>query len=615
MRVPRGFADEVRQQLDIVRVVSEYVTLRRRGANYIALCPFHHEKTPSFTVHPGKQIFKCFGCGRGGDVFGFVIAMEHCSFSDAVRLLAEKNGIAIPHAPEHPEQVEAEQREQQWRDTLYQLNRWACEFFQEQWKTAEARPAIRYLVARGLQDSTVEQMGLGYAPQQVHALSMFLRRRGVSEEHLVRSGLVIAREHGPGHYDRFRGRLMFPITDAHGRIVAFGGRTLEQEQQAGPKYINSPETSVYTKGRHLYGLYQAREAIRQAGWVILVEGYFDFLMPFQAGIRNIVASLGTALTDAQVSLLKRYVGKIVVNFDADPAGRAAAMRSLQKLVHHGFDVHVVMLPPGHDPDTFVRQFGAEAYRRLLAQALSYIDFVVMQATASVDLNQPAARAQALRAVLPYLASIPDRIERAASADHVASRLMLDSTLVHDELRRERHQQRETVSAPALTVNVDAGLNLAQIITSAERLLLEILLNRPDIVKRVREELLTKRRIFEGTAAQRLFEQIIACINQGEPLEYATLAAELRDHPELLDLLERCLMVEVTREDEAVYEEAKGCLASLEARCLERELRRLQQEIDLAEQQSNSELSLQLSMRKREVSNLLMKNVAQAYNKG
>ncbi|MCS6806671.1 MAG: DNA primase [Acidobacteriota bacterium] len=615
MRIPRGFADEVRQQLDIVRVASEYVTLRRRGANYIALCPFHHEKTPSFTVHPGKQIFKCFGCGRGGDVFGLVMALEHCGFSDAVRLLAEKNGIAIPHVPERPELIEAEQREQQWRDTLYQLNRWAQDFFREQWKTAEARPAIEYLISRGLQDSTVEQMALGYAPQRWDALSLFLRRRGVSEEHLARSGLVIPRENSPGYYDRFRGRLMFPITDAQGRIVAFGGRALADEQQAGPKYVNSPETSVYTKGRHLYGLYQAREAIRQAGWVILVEGYFDFLMPFQAGIRNIVASLGTALTDAQVSLLKRYVSKVVVSFDADPAGRAAVMRSLQRLVHHGFEVYVVTLPPGHDPDTFIRQFGAEAYRQALRQALPYIDFVLMHVTASADLNQPAARAQALRAVLPYLASIPDRIERAASADHVASRLTLDSKLVHEELRRERHHQRETAPAPGLAVSAESGPTLLQTITSAERLLLEILLNRPDIVEQLREQLLTNRMIFEGTAAQRLFERIIECIGHSEPLDYATLATGLQDQPELLDLLERCLIVEVSREREVVYEEARGCLASLQARCLEQELRRLQQEIDLAEQQCNRELSLQLSMRKREISNLLVKNVAQAHKKG
>ncbi|MBI3949660.1 MAG: DNA primase [Acidobacteria bacterium] len=610
MRIPKGFADEVRHQIDIVRVVSEYVTLKRRGANYLALCPFHQEKTPSFNVHPGKQIFKCFGCGRGGDVFGFIMGIEGCDFPEAVRLLAEQNGIPIPSVPERREPIEAAEKERQWRDTLFQMNRWAQEFFQEQLKTAEGRRALDYLSRRGLRPETIQPMQIGYAPQSWEALSAFLRRRRVPEDHLARSGLVVLREDGQGNYDRFRGRIIFPIADSQGRVIAFGGRALEtDDQSAGPKYLNSPETAIYTKGRHLFGLSQAKETIRLTGCVVLVEGYFDFLIPFQAGIHNIVASLGTALTEAQVSLLRRYASKVIVNFDPDPAGRAAAMRSLQLLMQHGFDLQVMVLPEGQDPDSFVRQLGVSEYRRLMSQALSYLDFVIAQATASADLNQPSDRAQALRDILPYVAIIPDRIEQAASSDRVANRLMLDPKLVQDEVRREVRNRSDAGlgRGHAEPSKADSALTRQAQATRAERLLLEILLNRPDVIERLIEELKEKADAFNGTVTAPLFKEILACLDRAEPLEYATLAQPFQDREDLLDLLERSFMVAVNRDAETVYHEAKDCLASLEGRRLEHELRLLQQEIDRAQQRRDSELSNQLSMRKREVQSLLARN--------
>lgn len=613
MRIPKGFADEIRDQADIVRIVSDYVTLKRRGANFLALCPFHHEKTPSFNVHPGKQIFKCFGCGRGGDVFKFIMGVEGCDFPEAVRLVAERSGIPIPHVDERPESVEVEQKERLWRDALFQINALAQEFFQEQLKTVEGRKAQDYLSRRGLRPETIQQMGIGYAPQSWEALSAFLRRRRVPEEQIARSGLVVLREDGHGNYDRFRGRIIFPITDAQGRVIAFGGRTLETESPAaGPKYLNSPETAVYTKGRHLFGLSYTKEAIRRAGFAILVEGYLDFLIPFQEGVRNVVASLGTALTDAQGSLLKRYAGNVVVNFDPDPAGRAAAMRSLQMLIQRGFDVRVLVLPPGQDPDAFVRQFGADEYERWVSQAPGYLDFVIAQTVAAVDVNQPGARAQALREILPYVALIPDRIERAASGDRVASRLMLDPKLVQDELRREVRNRADAASgsAQAPLSKTEPVPTLQAQITQAERLLLEIVLNRPEVAERLRDELTSRADAFAGTVTYPLFKEILACLERAEPLEYAVLAQPLQGQSELLDVLERSFMAQVTRDTDLLCQEATGCLARLQVRQVEQELRLLQQQIELAQQRRDFELSDQLCMRKRELSNLLAKNVLQ-----
>jgi DNA primase len=600
MRIARGFADEVRNQADIVRIISDYVTLKRRGANFMALCPFHHEKTPSFNVHPGKQIFKCFGCGRGGDIFKFIMEIEGCDFPHAVRLVAEKSGLPVPQFHERPELFAAAEKERQWRDTLFQINQWAQEFFHEQWKTIEGRKALEYLSRRELRQEMVQQLRIGYAPQSWEALSAFLRRRRVPDDQIARSGLVVLRPDGQGNYDRFRARIIFPITDSQGRVVAFGGRALEGiGDQGGPKYLNSPETAVYTKGRHLFGLSHAKEAIRRTGYAILVEGYFDFLIPFQAGIHNLVASLGTALTEAQASLLKRYTSKIIVNFDADPAGRSAAMRSLQMLVQRGFQVQVMVLPSGQDPDLFIRQTGVGEYERLISQAHSYLDFVIAQATEMVDLNQPGARAQALRDILPYVALIPDRIERSSSGDHIASRLMLDPKLVQDEIRRQVRSQHDTERDHAEPPKTTPALQTQ--ITSAERLLLEILLNRPEVADRLGEALKEKADAFTGIVTYPLFKEILGCLERAEPLEYSILAAPLHDNQMLLDLLERCIMAEVKRDADTVYEEAKGCLAGLEKMRLAHELKLVQQEIELAQQRHDVELSVQLSMRKLELS--------------
>ncbi|MBL8151355.1 MAG: DNA primase, partial [Blastocatellia bacterium] len=413
MALSKSFVEELKSQADIVRIVSDYISLNKRGKNYVANCPFHNEKTPSFNVSQTKQIFHCFGCGVGGDVVGFIMQIEHCDYIQAVKTLAAKLGVA------YVETSQDTKRNSEDREELLQINLWATEFFQQQLEdSAEGQQAIDYLEQRGIKRHIQKELKIGYAPDSWDSLSKYLQTCGATTSQIERSGLVTLKENSTGYYDRFRGRCIFPILDAQGRTVAFGGRVIGSGE---PKYLNSPETVLYTKGKHLFGLYYAKEAIRKQGFAILVEGYLDFILPYQEGIQNIVASLGTALTEHQVRLLARYLDspQIVVNFDPDKAGVAATKRSLEILLQQGYKVNVLTLPEGYDPDTFVRKQGVSAYRQLLKKSQPYIDYVLAQSMKDHDVARPAGKAAILNAVLPFLAKVPDRIERSEYADHVA----------------------------------------------------------------------------------------------------------------------------------------------------------------------------------------------------
>ncbi|MFQ3590849.1 MAG: DNA primase, partial [Chloracidobacterium sp.] len=422
MPLDRQTVDDIRAQADIVRVISNYVTLRKRGANYLACCPFHHEKTPSFNVHPGKQVFKCFGCGVGGNVFSFVMRMESVSFAEAVRLVAEACGLPPPEARAVAPDTAREAEE---RERLLRLHDLAAQFFQNQLALPEHYAARDYLAQREVYESTTAALGIGYAPDRWESLSRFLREHGATTGDLERSGLVTLKEGSPGHYDRFRGRIMFPIADAQGRIIAFGGRVLGDGE---PKYLNSPETPLYVKGKHLFGLHLTKEAIRRAGFAIVVEGYMDFLRLYQSGVRNVVATLGTALTEAQVRQLRRYLEtpKVVINFDSDRAGQAATRRSFELFLEQGFRVNVLYLPEGKDPDDFIRVRGADEYRERLKQSQPLIEYLTDLARFEYDVSRPAGQAQAVNAVLPYISKINDAIERDLAAERLADRLRLDA---------------------------------------------------------------------------------------------------------------------------------------------------------------------------------------------
>ncbi|MGH9805013.1 MAG: DNA primase, partial [Candidatus Acidiferrales bacterium] len=429
MAEPGSIADKVKQQADIVRLVGDYVRLKKSGQNFVGLCPFHPEKTPSFAVHPVKQIYHCFGCGAGGDVFKFVMEMEKVAFPEALRLVAEKVGVRLPErAPRTPEEATATRL----RTALVNLHEQAAAFFAEQLQSSkEGRLARAYLNDRGLDDDTIKTFGIGYAPGAGDALLRRLQEQGAKPEVLAASGLINRDERG-GLYDRFRRRVMFPIATEGGRIVAFGGRALGDVEGSGPKYMNSPESPIYSKSRVLYNLHRAKEAVRKQNYAVLVEGYLDCIGAHTAGVANVVASCGTSLTPEQVRLLGRSTHNVVVNFDPDAAGVAATERSLNLLLEQGFQVRVLALPPGTDPDSFVQQQGAAAYREKLKESKPYLDYLAERARGDFDLRSQEGKIAALNFLLPYLARVPNKIRRAEWASELAQRLAIDEALVREE---------------------------------------------------------------------------------------------------------------------------------------------------------------------------------------
>ena len=596
MRLPQGFADDVRNQADIIRVVSDYVSLKKRGANYIARCPFHSEKTPSFNVHPAKGIYKCFGCGAGGAVFDFIMQIEGCSFPEAVKIVAEKSGIPVPAIQENEDYKRAARE----RDIVLRLNEWAAEFFTSSLLGAAGKRALEYLISRGVTDQTRNLMRLGYAPDSWEALGNYLRERGASQSEIELSGLVSVREQG-GHYDRFRGRLMFPIADSQNRVIAFGGRIINDGE---PKYLNSPETPVYSKGRNLYGLAHSKNAIRQLGFAILVEGYLDCIIPFQEGIQNIVASLGTALTDGQVRLLRRYMEKprVVVNFDPDSAGQAATMRSIDLFLAEGFRVDVLAMPTKEDPDEFVRSKGADAFRRILNAAQPYIDFVVQTAVTRNDISKPAGKVGAINEILPHLTRMRDRVERAGYADQIADRLRIDSRVIREEIKRAATNRLSSLD--------QKKLRAAQDMTQAERQLIEImLLNeevRGSILANIGEE------DYADLATEAVFSAIIEAAAAGSELTYASLSEKIEGEAErtlLSGLMIGDLAWAGGDDFETLLKKATEALVSLRRRRLERKLDSIQIEIGQAEHNSNTERVLQLFQEKQEIKRRMLKLTA------
>src|SRR5258707_975835 len=414
MRFPQTFIDDLKRQADIVRVVQDYVSLKKKGANWMACCPFHKEKTASFSVSPAKEIFYCFGCHKGGNVFNFVMEMERIAFPEAIKIVAEKTGVPLPKQIDDS-RFEARKRES---DQVIDLNQWALVWWEDQLK-------ITTTAARAARD--------------------YLDQKGATQEQIEKSGLVVKKQDESGSYDRFRGRLMFPVIDAQGRAIAFGGRTLDPEGE--PKYLNSPETAAYTKGRHLYGLNLTRDEIRRQGFAILVEGYLDLIVPYQIGVRNVVASLGTALTPEQAKLIARFARKVVVNYDGDRAGVQAAKRAIETILAEDLEVKVLVLPDNADPDDFIRKYGAAEYQKRRGEAQPHIQFVIDQAVRDRNLHSPADKAAAVEEALPFVRAVRSRIQKREYFD-----ITMDALRVQPEQRRELWQRiRSGASTDAASV--------------------------------------------------------------------------------------------------------------------------------------------------------------------
>ena len=459
---PQSFLEDLRMQADIVQVVQETVSLRRVGSRYVGLCPFHNEKSPSFGVDRERGLFHCFGCGVGGNVFKFVELQERLSFPEAVRVLAKKFGVAIPETNDGRNDQGADGE----RENLIALHEVAAKFYREVLASDAGRRGRELLDRRSLAPEIVTSLGFGFAPPGRDTLLQHLKSKGLDPKLAVKAGLVADRDGRLS--DRFWNRLMIPICRETGLVVAFGGRAMEADQV--PKYLNSPETPIYSKGRTLYGLNVTKKAISQQARATLVEGYFDFAMALQGGVTAVAATCGTALTQQQAQLLRRFAARVVLSFDPDSAGQNAAVRSCDLLVREGFDVNVALLPAGRDPDLVVREEGGEAYQAIVDTARPYLDFLVDRAAQQHDTAAPAGRLAFLNQMLAVAASIPEAAARDQFADRLSLRAGISEDVVRQEIRKAAVARKTTI-APSKPVSRSQ-------LTEAERDLLTQLIANP-----------------------------------------------------------------------------------------------------------------------------------------
>ena len=565
---PQRFVDDLKQHADIVTVIQDYVSLRKTGATYKGLCPFHGEKTPSFHVNRDKGFFHCFGCGVGGDVFKFLELHEKIGFPEAVKQLAQRFGVPLPELEQSDEQRAGVQE----RETLLKIHEVASQWFTAQ-MALPAAARVRALVAnRGVTPETSSALGLGWAPQQREALKAALLAQGFSMPMLLRAGLLVQRDDG-SVIDRFRNRLMIPICRDTGAVIAFGGRALETDQQ--PKYLNSPETPIYSKGRTLYGLNLSKAAIRQGGFAVLVEGYFDFAQVFQSGVQPVVASCGTALTPQQAQQLRRFTGKVVLSFDPDAAGQAAATKSCEMLVAEGFEVNVATLPGGDDPDTFVRKHGRDAYGERLRRSQPYLEYMLDRTAAGFNLRTSEGRAGFVDAALPILDRIPDRTRQELFVKEVSARAGVSEDAIWPRAKKAVTTHGSSPSSSQLA-------SLSQV-TKAEKGLIWLLIHNPD---QALDALATLEPAdLEGLASGSVLD-LARKLNNDRRFSPSVLL-------ERLSMADAQVVTGIASESEAHAHDAGECARIVRRRRWERERSAVQRDIDQLQQQPNGSASAEI----------------------
>jgi DNA primase len=566
------FVEQLKSSVDIVQVIQEYVRLRKAGpTRYSGLCPFHNEKTPSFSVHAGHQFYKCFGCGAAGDVLKFVMEMERISFYEALKLLAERHGIPMPRRSEYSDP------ETKLRAALYQMHELAEETFRTNLKGGAGTEAREYLDRRGVAPAISDAFGLGYAERSGRGLVRLFEKHNFTGEQMEASGLVLKRDDG-SFYDRFRHRLMFPIHNESGKIIGFGGRALDPGEQA--KYLNSPETSIYRKGYVLYNLHRAKQGIRQSDRVVLVEGYMDVIGVYASGVHEVVASCGTALTSQQVQAMKRHSEKIVVNFDPDAAGANAAERSINMLLDESMHVRVVELDGGLDPDEYCKQRGAEAYRAKLDTAKSYFYWLADRARGKFDMRTADGRVAGFQFLLPAIQRLSDKLERLAVVNDVAGYLGVDPGPVLENFRKAAGERREKTVRHA-----------TEPVKAVERILLNLVLVNAD----ARSHLLPRLKRMPALAqfsTRRIFEAVFALDEAGNTVMFSDLDARLEENDRTL--LASAVLADETDSQVFSLEQGEACLLTLESTQRDNERAALKAQVRVAERDGNFSEALRLS---------------------
>lgn len=567
--------DQVRQAANIVEIASQYTALKARGRKHVGLCPFHSEKTPSFTVDSEKNLFHCFGCGVGGDVFSLVMEKENLTFPEALKFLADKYHIALP------EQRRISPQALKLEEQIFKINETALAFFKKNLlNTQEGKKALEYLKKRGIPDAVIQEFKLGYALNTWDALTAFFETKGVAPSLIEKAGLVLPGKKAGEYYDRFRGRVIFPIFGLTGKVAGFGGRALFDQE---PKYLNSPETPVYSKGQMLYGLNFSKDAIRTAGEAILVEGYTDFLSLYRSGFKNCVASLGTALTPHQVGLVQRFAPRIVVNYDGDAAGRTAALRAVPICFEKGVETRVLVLPDNLDPDGFIEKRGRDAYLALKDAAATGLQFVIDASVEGKRMSVPEVKAKVLRAVLEVIDAIPDAIVRSEYLTQAAQQLKADEAIL-----RAMSGGGKTAEKPE---SADRPLY-------AETRLIQILLGDAEVRRKVLPEV--REDDFEGLKSEPVFRIILNWFKKDKDFILHELQKEIG--PALAPSVSQVLF---EKGQPPTVEEAFDCLCALQVSCKESELKRIQAEIGGLEKKGENEKVESLLRRKQVLTRQIM----------
>ena len=623
MAMASDFAQTLKQQADIVRVVGDYVSLKKSGAqNYSGLCPFHKEKSPSFSVHATRQFYHCFGCGQSGDVFAFVQKIENITFPEAVRAVAQKMGVALP---KQTFSSEAEARDARLRTVLLEIHERACAFFQECLRRPEGARAREYLAGRGLDEETIRKFRIGYAPDSGFLLRDRLKGE-FGEEALRESGLLSWKENSSpvarrassadstsppsaedaegwanpsskvsandqvpttndrrpttvsSMYSKFRNRVMFPIANESGRVIAFTGRTLATDEKAGPKYLNSPETAVYSKSRVLFNLDLAKEAVRALNYAILVEGQMDCISVFAAGFRNVIASSGTAFTPAQAALLGRFSKNVIVNFDPDTAGAKATERTLALLIEEEFEIRVLTLETGFDPDLYVRRKGKEAYSSALKNSQKYFEYLIERARAQFQVRSGEGKRNAVNYLLPHIQRVPSRIVRDGLAEEIAQKLNIDGAVLRQELKHAATSRKTATlkAAPEGQITDAEKLFIRALASGREFQLEDYASDRggaDDAFDPARQAryVLSAERLHVGLGTESLMEALLNASEGAEPMEMARSDSERA-------LLAAILMKE---DEELTAEKLEGAVRALRRVHIRRRLEQIQRQMESA----------------------------------
>ena len=577
------FIDDLKERADLVRIIEPYAPLKKKGANWMACCPFHQEKTPSFSVNPSKGFYKCFGCQKGGNAFTFLMEMEGLSFPEAVQRVAEMTGVPLPEPIDDRQYEQTKKRREekkQLSEQVIELNRTALEFWESelQAKGAKAKAAREYLDGRGISDEVQKQFRIGFSPDSWDALLAHLKAGGADEEIIKQSGLVSVNEEKDRVFDRFRGRIMFPVLDVAGNPVAFGARAMGSDE---PKYLNSPETPAYVKGKHLYGLFNSKEAIRQKKFAILVEGYLDLIALYQFGITNVAASLGTAFTTEQAKLLSRFTKRVVINYDGDTAGIKAARRAIEELLPQDLEIKVLVLPDGQDPDDFVRANGAEAYNEARGRARPYLPFVLeasMKGRSSANAKQ---RAEAIEETLPVLAAIRNPIQKRQSFDEAMTFFRMEDRSLNRDLW---HTVKNGRSAEPDTVKRQVRRVTQAKVTVAEQQLLELLVYDPELREKVLPIL--EETDYEHLATAPIYKALYELEENGLEFSLEHIRPHIEEDDMLLDLVPLIMMTEPKREEgealDDVFHLAENCILTLRSMAISNRIFEISQELMAAE---------------------------------